>query len=82
MLILYKPPGVVDHQHPTRVRGGRLIGPQQLKAPGVDPFGVPRGFGQEELQPLHRRMLGARHRLDPGQDRERLVPLPRGQQPG
>ena len=67
---------------PPRVGGGRRIGQQQLQAPGVDLLGVPGRFGQEELQPLHRRMLGPDDRLGPGQAGQRLVPIPRGEQPG
>src|SRR5439155_10252699 len=54
----------------------------QVQPPVIDPLGVPPRLGQEELQPLHRRQLGPGHRLRPGQRGQRLVPLPRRQQPG
>ena len=75
-------PAVIDHQHPAAVRRGRRIRPQQLQPPRVDLLRIPPRFGQEELQPLHRRQLGPGHRLSPRQGRQRLVPLPRRQQPG
>jgi hypothetical protein len=74
-------PAVVDHQHPAAVRRGRRIGPQQLQPAGINLCRIPPRLRQEELQPLHRRVLGAGHRLRPGQRRQRLVPLPRTQQP-
>ena len=58
-------PAVVDHQHPAAMRRGRRIGPQQLQPPRIHLVSVPPGLGQEELQPLHRRMLRAGHRLGP-----------------
>ena len=75
-------PAVVDHQHPAAVRRGRRIRQQQLQPPGIDLLRIPPGLGQEELQPLHRRMLRPGHRLGPGQRGQRLVPVPRRQQPG
>ena len=48
---------VIDDQHPAAVRRGQRIRPQQLQPAGVDPLRVPHRFGQEELQPLHRRQL-------------------------
>ena len=75
-------PAVIDHQHPAAVRRGRRIGQQQLQPPGVDPLRIPPGLRQEELQPLHRRVLRPGHRLGPGQRGQRLVPVPRRQQPG
>jgi site-specific DNA recombinase len=75
-------PAVIDHQHPAAVRRRRRIRPQQLQPAVIDPPRVPPRLGQEELQPLHRRMLRTGHRLGPGQRGQRLVPLPRRQQPG
>ena len=75
-------PAVVDHQHPAAMRRGRRIRQQQLQPPGIDPLRIPPGLRQEELQPLHRRMLRPGHRLGPGQRGQRLVPVPRRQQPG
>ncbi|GGL95423.1 hypothetical protein GCM10010129_44190 [Streptomyces fumigatiscleroticus] len=56
--------------------------PQPLKSAGIDLLMLPRRFGEEEPQPLHRRVLGPGHRFRPGQGGQRLVPLPRGRQPG
>ena len=75
-------PAVVDHQHSRIVRRGRRIGQQQLQPPGIHLVSIPPRLGQEELQPLHRRMLRPRDRLGPGQRGQRLVPVPRRQQPG
>ena len=75
-------PAVVDHQHPATMRRGRRVRQQQLQPPGIDLVSVPPGLGQEELQPLHRRVLRPGHRLGPGQRGQRLVPVPRRQQPG
>jgi len=75
-------PAVIDHQHPAAVQGGRRVREQQLQPADPDPLRIPPGLRQEELQPLHRRMLRSRHRLGPGQRRQRLVPVPRRQQPG
>ena len=72
---------IVDHQHPAAVRRGRRISPQQVQPAGVHRLRLPHRLGQEELQPLHRRQLGPGHRLCPRQGRQRLVPLPRRQQP-
>jgi hypothetical protein len=68
---------IIDHQHPRMVRRGRRVRPQQPRPPGVDPLRIPPGLRKEELQPLHRPMLRPRHRLSPGQRRQRLVPVPR-----
>src|SRR6266566_4752403 len=75
-------PAVIDHQHPRLVRRGRRVRPQQLQPPGVDLPRIPPRLRQEELQPLHRRMLRPGHRLSAGQRGQRLVPVPRRQQPG
>jgi hypothetical protein len=75
-------PAVVDHQHPAAVRRGRRIGQQQLQPTGIHLVSVPPRFGQEELQPLHRPVLRPHDRLGPGQRGQRLVPVPRRQQPG
>jgi hypothetical protein len=75
-------PAVIDHQHPRIMRGGRGIRAQQLQPAGVDPLRIPPRLREEELQPLHRRILRPGHRLGPGQRRQRLVPVPRRQQPG
>ena len=75
-------PAVIDHQHPRLVRRRRRVRRQQLQPPGTDPVRIRAGLGHKELQPLHRRMLRPRDRLGPGQRRQRLVPLPRRQQPG
>jgi hypothetical protein len=75
-------PRIIDHQHPAAVRGGRRVTQQQLQPPGIDLPGIPPGLGQEELQPLHRRLLRPGDRLGPGQRGQRLVPPPRRQQPG
>jgi hypothetical protein len=40
------------------------------------------GLGQEELQPLHRRILRTDHRLSAHEGGQRLVPFPGQQQPG
>jgi hypothetical protein len=64
------------------VRRGRRVSPQQLQPPGIDPVRIPAGLRHEELQPLHRRMLRSRDRLGPGQRGQRLIPVPRRQQPG
>ena len=74
-------PAVIDHQHPAAVRRGRRVRPQQLQPPGVHRPRLPHRLRQEELQPLHRRKLRPRHRLRPGQRRQRLITLPRRQQP-
>lgn len=73
-------PGIIDDQHTPTMRRGRRIREQQLKPPGVDLLVLPRRLRQEELQTLHRRVLGTGHRLRPGQRGKRLVPLPRQQQ--
>jgi site-specific DNA recombinase len=73
---------IVDDQHPAAVRRGRRIGPQQLQPAGIHRLRLPHRFRKEELQPLHRRQLGPGHRLRPRQGRQRLVPVPRRQQPG
>ena len=75
-------PAVIDHQHPTAMRRGRRVTHQQLQPTGVDPFRIPPGLRQEELQPLHHRVLRPGHRLGPGQRGQRLVAVPLGQQPG
>ena len=74
-------PAVIDHQHPAAVRRGRRYRPQQLQPPRIDPLRIPPRFREEELQPLHRRVLRPGHRLGPGQRGQRLVPVPRRQQP-
>ena len=74
--------GVVDHQHPTRVRCGGRIGGQQLQPAGIDRLGVPMRLRQEKLQPLHRRRPGADHRFSTRQGGQRLVAFPGQQQPG
>jgi site-specific DNA recombinase len=74
-------PAVIDHQHPAAVRRGRPVRQQQLQPAGVDPLRVPPGLRQEELQPLHRRVLRPGHRLGSRQRGQRLVPVPRRQQP-
>lgn len=73
-------PGVVDDQHTLIMRGGGRIGANHLKPPVIDLPGVPGGLRQEELQPLHGRILRAGHRLGAGQAGQRLVPVPRRQQ--
>ena len=50
-------PAVVDHQHAPIVRRRRRVRQQQFQPPVIDPLRVPPGLGQEELQPLHRRVL-------------------------
>jgi hypothetical protein len=75
-------PAVIDHQHARIVRGGRRIREQQFQPAAINLLSVPPGFGQEELQPLHRRMMRPECRLGPGQRGQRLVPVPRRQQPG
>ena len=64
-----------------RTRGGRLTG-QQRQAPGINRLGVPGGFGQEKLQPLHFGRLGLDQRLGACQRCRRLGALARQQQPG
>ncbi len=73
---------VVDHQHPGLVRRCRRVLQQQLQPPLVHPVRVPPRLREEELQPLNRRELRPGHRLGPGQRGQRLVPVPRRQQPG
>jgi hypothetical protein len=51
-------PAVIDHQHPAAMRRGRRIGSQQLQPTAIDLLRVPPGLGEEELQALHRRVLG------------------------
>src|SRR5260370_37348350 len=46
------------------------------------PFRVPPCARDDDPEPLTRRQLGPGHRLRPGQRGQRLVPLPRRQQPG
>ena len=75
-------PAVIDHQHPAAVRRSRRIRPQQLQPPRIDLLRIPPRLRQEELQPLHRSMARPGHRLSPGQRGQRLVPVPRSQQPG
>jgi hypothetical protein len=75
-------PAVIEHQHPAAVRRGRRIRQQQLQPAVIDFVRVPPRLRQEELQPLHRRELRPGRRLRPGQRRQRLVPVPRRQQPG
>jgi hypothetical protein len=74
-------PRVVEQEHPAAVRDGGRVRQQQLQSAVVDPLVVPPGLGQEEVQALHRRMLRPDHRLRPGQSRQRLVPIPRREQP-
>jgi hypothetical protein len=73
---------IIDHQDPAGVRGGRRVRQQQLQPAGVDLLRIPPGFGQEELQPLHRRMLRPCDRFGSGQRGQGLVPVPRNQQTG
>ena len=73
--------GVVDHQHTLLVRGGRRGAEHQLEAAGVERVGVPGRLGEEELEALDGRALGADDRLGAGQRRQRLVAVPREQQP-
>jgi hypothetical protein len=74
--------GVVDDQHPARVRRGRGIGAQQSNPAGVDRVGVPDRLRHEELQPLGLGVAGAGDRFGVGQSGERLVALAWRQQPG
>jgi hypothetical protein len=67
-------PAVIDHQHPAAMRRGRRIGSQQFQPTAIDLLRVPPGLGEEELQALHRRVLGPGHRLGPGQQGRRLSP--------
>jgi hypothetical protein len=73
---------VVDRQHPAGMRRGRRIGAQQFQPTIVDLLVVPPGLAEEELQPLHRRVLRPDYRLGPGQRGQCLVPVPRREQPG
>lgn len=75
-------PGVVDHNDPAVVRSRRRLLAQQFAPPVVDLLGLPGRLGQEELQPLYPRHSRTGHRLRPCQASDRLVPLPRRQQPG
>jgi hypothetical protein len=75
-------PAVIDHQHPAAMRGRGRIRQQQLQPAAINLLSIPPGFRQEELQPLHRRMLRAGRRLGSRQRRQRLVPVPRRQQTG
>ena len=74
--------GVVDHDDAVVVRSRRRLLTQQLEPPVVDQFGLPGRLGQEELQPLHPRHPRTCHRFRPCQAGDRLVPLPRRQEPG
>jgi hypothetical protein len=47
------------------MRHGHRISSQQLQLTGIDLLSVSLGFGEEELQPLNRRMLRPGHRLGP-----------------
>jgi acetyl-CoA acetyltransferase len=49
-------PGAVDHDTPTVVRSRRQLLAQQFKPPVIDLLDLPRGRGQEELQPLSARL--------------------------
>jgi hypothetical protein len=72
---------IVNHQHSAAVRRGRRVVQQQLQPAEVDLLRIPPRLRQEELQPLYRRMLRPGHRFSPGQRGQRLVPVPRRQQP-
>jgi hypothetical protein len=67
---------------PAAVRRRRRITGQHLQPAVIDPARIPPRLREEELQPLHRRMLRPGHRLSPHQRRQRLVPVPRRQQTG
>jgi hypothetical protein len=67
-------PRIVDHHHPAAMRGGRRIGEQQTQPAAIDLFRIPPGFGEDELQPLHRPMLRPEGQLGLGQRGQRLVP--------
>ncbi len=55
--------GVVDHQHPPRMRRGGRVGLEQPDPLLVDRLVVPGRFRQEPLQPLHLAVLGTDDRL-------------------
>jgi hypothetical protein len=62
------------------MRRGLRSSPQQFQPALVDPPVLPPRLGQEELQPLHGRVLGSDHRLRTDQTRQSLVPISRGEQ--
>ena len=63
------------------MRRRRRVRQQQLQPAGIHLGSIPPGLREEELQPLHRRMLRTGRRLRPGQRSQRLIPVPRRQQP-
>lgn len=73
--------GLVEDEHALimRTRGG--IGAEEFEPPLVHGLGLPGRFGQEPLQALRGGSLGAEDRLGADQAGERLVALPRQQQP-
>jgi hypothetical protein len=72
--------GVVNHQHPSLVRGGGWIRAHQLHPPVVDGLVIPGRLRQKPLQPLDFTMLGTGDRLGPGQPGQRLVAIAGQQQ--
>jgi hypothetical protein len=64
------------------MRGSGRVSQQRLQATRVDRFLAPGRLGQEELQPLYRRMLGVGHRFGAGQAGQRLVANAGQEQPG
>lgn len=75
-------PGVIDDQRTPRAWCGTRVRQQQLQPPRVDNLIIPASLGQEVLQPLHRSVLRLFDWLRPRQTRQRLIAIPRRQQPG
>jgi len=66
---------LVDDQDALRRGSGQGISPQQGHAPLGHGIGIPGRLGEEPLQALGGRLLGADHRFGVGQGGQRLVAL-------
>jgi hypothetical protein len=73
--------GVVEHEHAAAMGCRGRLALQQRKAPGVERLRAPVGLREEVLQALDLGALRLHHRFRAGQSRERLVAIPRGEQP-
>ncbi len=73
--------GLVDDEGTLRVRRRQRILAQPRDPPRRHGLGVPLGFGQKELQLLHRRGLRLRDGLSAHERRQGLVAVTRQQQP-
>jgi hypothetical protein len=73
---------IIDHQHPAAVRRGRRIFHSNSNLRALTRSRSQRDSERKNCSRCTRRMLRSGHRLRPGQRRQRLVPVPRGQQPG